>query len=200
VGAPVTVPPARRVATLVTTATSPTLLLAGLYPVVGALAVGAVGVAWSLVGMLFTVVIPAVIVDRGVRSGRYTDHHLREREQRAVPLGLAALSVATGVVVLLVAGAPREITALQIAVLVTVAVATGITLVWKVSFHAAVVAAAASVLTLLGGPWWALSWLAVPLVGWARLVLRAHTLAQVLAGFAVGAGVTTAVLLLAGVR
>ena len=189
-----------RAAHLVTTATSPTLLLAVLYPVVGALAVGAVGVAWSLVGMLFTVAIPAFIVDRGVRTGRYTDHHLREREQRAVPLGLAALSVATGVVVLLVAGAPREISALQVAVLVTVAVATGITLVWKVSFHTAVVAAAASVLTLLGGPWWALSWVAVPVVGWARLVLRAHTLAQVAAGLAVGAGVTTAVLLLAGVR
>jgi membrane-associated phospholipid phosphatase len=189
-----------RAAHLVTTATSPTLLLAVLYPVVGALAVGAVGVAWSLVGMLFTVAIPAFIVDRGVRTGRYTDHHLREREQRAVPLGLAALSVATGVVVLLVAGAPREISALQVAVLVTVAVATGITLVWKVSFHTAVVAAAASVLTLLGGPWWALSWVAVPVVGWARLVLRAHTLAQVAAGLVVGAGVTTAVLLLAGVR
>jgi membrane-associated phospholipid phosphatase len=188
-----------RAAHLVTTATSPTLLLAVLYPVVGALAVGAVGVAWSLVGMLFTVAIPAFIVDRGVRTGRYTDHHLREREQRAVPLGLAALSVATGVVVLLVAGAPREISALQVAVLVTVAVATGITLVWKVSFHTAVVAAAASVLTLLGGPWWALSWVAVPVVGWARLVLRAHTLAQVAAGLVVGAGVTTAVLLLAGV-
>jgi membrane-associated phospholipid phosphatase len=134
-----------------------------------------------------------------VRSGRYTDHHLREREQRAVPLGLAALSVATGVVVLLVAGAPREITALQVAVLVTVAVSTAITLAWKVSFHVAVVSAAAAVLTLLGGPWWALSWLAVPVVGWARLVLRAHTAAQVLAGLVVGAGVSTAVLLLAGV-
>ena len=189
-----------RAAHLVTTATSPTLLLAVLYPVVGALAVGVIGVAWSLVGMLFTVAIPAFIVDRGVRAGRYTDHHLREREQRAVPLGLAALSVATGVVVLVVAGAPREITALQVAVLVTVAVATGITLVWKISFHTAVVAAAASVLTLLGGPWWALSWVAVPVVGWARLVLRAHTLAQVVAGLVVGAGVTTAVLLLAGVR
>ncbi|HSK61019.1 MAG TPA: hypothetical protein VK935_18410 [Actinomycetospora sp.] len=189
-----------RAARLVTTATSPTLLLALLYPVVGALAVGPVGVAWSLVGMLFTVAIPAFIVDRGVRSGRYTDHHLREREQRAVPLGLAALSVATGVVVLLVAGAPREITALQVAVLVTVAVATAITLLWKISFHTAVVAAAASVLTLLGGPWWALSWVAVPVVGWARLVLRAHTLAQVAAGLVVGGGVTTAVLLLAGVR
>ena len=117
-----------------------------------------------------------------------------------MPLGLAALSVATGVVVLLVAGAPREITALQVAVLVTVAVATAITLVWKISFHTAVVAAAASVLTLLGGSWWALSWLAVPVVGWARIVLRAHTVAQVVAGLVVGAGVTTAVLLLAGVR
>jgi membrane-associated phospholipid phosphatase len=188
-----------RAAHLVTRATSPTLLLALLYPVVGALAVGAIGVAWSLVGMVFTVAIPAFIVDRGVRAGRYTDHHLREREQRAVPLGLAALSVATGVVVLVVAGAPREITALQVAVLVTVAVATAVTLVWKISFHTAVVAAAASVLTLLGGPWWALTWVAVPVVGGARLVLRAHTLAQVAAGLVVGAGVTTAVLLLAGV-
>jgi membrane-associated phospholipid phosphatase len=200
VAAPASTPTARRVAARVTTATSPTLLLAVLYPVVGALAVGALGVAWSLVGMLFTVVIPAFIVDRGVRSGRYTDHHLREREQRAVPLGLAALSVATGVAVLVVAGAPREITALQVAVLVTVAVATAITLVWKISFHTAVVAAAAAVLTLLGGPWWALSWAAVPLVGWARLVLRAHTLPQVVAGLVVGAGISTAVLLLAGVR
>lgn len=191
--------PARRVAAGVTTATSPTLLLAVLYPVVGALAAGPVGVAWSLVGMVFTVAIPAFIVDRGVRSGRYTDHHLREREQRAVPLGLAALSVATGVVVLLVAGAPRAIAALQVAVLVTVVVATAITLVWKVSFHTAVVAAAAAVLTLLGGGWWALSWLAVPLVGGARLVLRAHTPAQVAAGLVVGAGVTTAVLVAAGV-
>lgn len=198
--APASSPTARRLATRVTTATSPTLLLAVLYPVVGALAVGTGGVAWSLVGMLFTVAIPAFIVDRGVRTGRYTDHHLREREQRAVPLGLAALSVAVGVVVLVVAGAPREITALQVAVLTTVAVATAITLVWKVSFHTAVVAAAAGVLTLLGGPWWALSWLAVPLVGWARLVLRAHTAAQVLAGLVVGAGVSTAVLLLAGIR
>jgi TRAP-type C4-dicarboxylate transport system permease large subunit len=93
-----------RAAHLVTTATSPTLLLAVLYPVVGALAVGLVGVAWSLVGMLFTVAIPAFIVDRGVRAGRYTDHHLLRREQRAVPLTLAAGSVALGVLVLLVAG------------------------------------------------------------------------------------------------
>ena len=186
-------------ATWVSRASSPTLLLAVLYPVVGALAVGWAGVGWAVLGMLFTVVVPAAIVDRGVRTGRYTDHHLREREQRAVPLTLAALSVAAGVVVLVLAGAPRSIAALQVAVLVTIAVATGITLVWKVSFHVAVVAAAAAVLTLLGGGWWGLVWLGVPVVGWSRLRLRAHTPAQVVAGAALGAATTTTVLLLAGV-
>lgn len=179
--------------------TSPTLLLAVLYPVVGALAAGPAGIGWSLLGMVFTVVIPAAIVDVGVRQGRYTDHHLSRREQRAVPLGLAAASVLVGLAVLALAGAPRAVVALQVAVLATVLVATTVTLWWKVSFHVAVVAAAACVLTLLGGGWWALSWLAVPVVGWARLRLTAHTLAQVLVGGALGAGVTGAVLIIAGV-
>lgn len=183
----------------ISTVTSPTLLLAVLYPVVGALAAGPAGIGWSLLGMVFTVVIPAVIVDVGVRQGRYTDHHLSRREQRAVPLGLAAASVLVGLAVLALAGAPRAIVALQVAVLATVLAATTVTLWWKVSFHVAVVAAAACVLTLLGGGWWALSWLAVPVVGWARLRLTAHTLEQVLVGGVLGAGVTGAALIIAGV-
>lgn len=188
-----------RAATLISRVFTPTLLLAVLYPVVGALAVGWVGVAWSLVGIVFTVAIPAAIVDLGVRRGRYTDHHLSRREQRAVPLGLAATSVLVGVAVLVLAGAPRAIVALQVAVLVTVVVVTAVTLVWKVSLHVAVVGAAACVLTLLGGGWWALSWLAVPVVGWARLRLTAHTLAQVVVGCVLGALVTGTVLVIAGV-
>jgi membrane-associated phospholipid phosphatase len=184
-----------RAATLISRVFTPTLLLAVLYPVVGALADGWPGVAWSLVGMLFTVVVPAAIVDVGVRRGRYTDHHLSRREQRAVPLGLSAASVLIGLAVLALAGAPRPI--------VTVLVVTTLTLLWKVSLHVAVVGAAACVLTLLGGSGggslWALSWLAVPVVGWARLRLTAHTLAQVVVGCVLGAGVTGAVLVIAGV-
>ena len=188
-----------RAATLISRVFTPTLLLAVLYPVVGALADGWPGVAWSLLGIVFTVAVPAAIVDVGVRRGRYTDHHLSRREQRAVPLGLSAASVLAGVAVLALAGAPRAIVALQVAVLVTVVVVTALTLLWKVSLHVAVVGAAACVLTLLGGGWWALSWLAVPLVGWARLRLTAHTLAQVVVGCVLGAGVTGAVLVIAGV-
>jgi membrane-associated phospholipid phosphatase len=188
-----------RTATRISQVSSPTVLLAVLYPVVGALAAGWPGVGWSLVGMVFTVAIPAAIVDIGVRQGRYTDHHLSRREQRAVPLGLSAASVLVGLAVLALAGAPRSIVALQVSVLVTVLVVTVVTLVWKVSLHVAVVGAAACVLTLLGGGWWALSWLAVPVVGWARLRLTAHTPAQVVVGCVLGALVTGAVLVIAGV-
>jgi membrane-associated phospholipid phosphatase len=188
-----------RAATLISRVATPTLLLAVLYPVVGALAAGWTGVAWSLVGMVFTVAIPAGIVDLGVRQGRYTDHHLSRREQRAVPLGLSAASVLAGLAVLAFAGAPRAIVALQVSVLVTLLVVTAVTVVWKVSLHVAVVGAAACVLTLLGGGWWALSWLAVPVVGWARLRLAAHTFAQVVVGCLLGAGVTGGVLLIVGV-
>jgi hypothetical protein len=188
-----------RTATRISQVSSPTVLLAVLYPVVGALAAGWPGVGWSLVGMVFTVAIPAAIVDVGVRRGRYTDHHLSRREQRAVPLGLSAASVLVGLAVLALAGAPRSIVALQVAVLVTVLVVTVVTLAWKVSLHVAVVGAAACVLTLLGGGWWALSWLAVPVVGWARLRLTAHTPAQVVVGCVLGAVVTGAVLVIAGV-
>ena len=143
--------------------------------------------------------IPAVIVDVGVRQGRYTDHHLRRREQRAVPLTLAAVSVTTGAVVLALVGAPRAIVALQVAVLTTLVVATAVTLVRKISFHLAVVAASATALALVGGPWWSLAWLAVPVSAWARLRLRAHTPAQIVAGAIVGAGVTGLVRVPAGV-
>jgi membrane-associated phospholipid phosphatase len=192
--------PAVRAAEVISQVFTPTLLLAVLSPVVGGLAAGVpAGVAWGLLAMVFTAVIPAVIVDVGVRQGRYTDHHLSRREQRAVPLALAAVSVTTGAVVLGLVGAPRAIVALQVAVLTTLVVATAVTLVWKVSFHLAVVCASAAALSIVGGGWWSLAWLAAPVVAWARLRLRAHTPSQVVAGALVGAGVTGLVLLLAGV-
>lgn len=43
-------------------------------------------VVWGLVAALSGSVLPMLFVLRGVRRGRLTDHHLRLREQRALPL------------------------------------------------------------------------------------------------------------------
>ena len=183
---------------LVSTVFSPTLVLGVLFPLVGGLDVGAAGVAWGLLASLFAAVIPAAIVHRGVLSGRWTDHHLSRREQRIVPLAAAIVSVVVGLVLLALLGAPRVLVALQVAALATLVFATAVTLAWKISFHVAVITLAASALTVVGGAWWALAWLAVPAVAWARLRLAAHTVAQLAAGALLGAGVTVATLLLAG--
>jgi membrane-associated phospholipid phosphatase len=53
---------------------------------------------------------------------------------------------------------------------------------WKMSGHASALAAAVVIAILMFGPAWLPLLLLVPAVGWSRLVLRAHTLAQVIAG------------------
>ena len=58
---------------------------------------------------------------------------------------------------------------------------------WKISIHAASIAAAAVIVALVFGPRFAL--LLLPLViavTWLRLYLRRHTVAQVVAGLIVG--------------
>lgn len=187
-----------RTARAVTAAFSPTLLMAVLSPLVGGLAAGPGGVGWGLAGVVFIAAVPAAIVHVGVVRGRWSDHHLSRREDRALPLTLSALSVTAGVALLALAGAPRAIVALQIAVLAVLVLATAITAWWKISFHVAVVAASATALCVVGGAAWLAALLAVPLVGWSRLRLRAHTGAQVLAGAVLGAGTTALVLGVAG--
>lgn len=189
-----------RAAVLVSNTTSPTLLMALLSPVVGGLATRTpAGVGWGALGTVSTALIPAAIVHLGVRRGRYGDHHLSRREQRAVPMALAVLSVTVGVLALVMLGAPAAIAALQVAVLATLLVATVVTLRWKVSLHLAVVCASATALTMVGGGWWALAWLVAPAVAWARLRLTAHSPAEVVAGAVLGTVITGAVLGIAGV-
>ncbi|MBI3576905.1 phosphatase PAP2 family protein [Candidatus Gottesmanbacteria bacterium] len=57
-----------------------------------------------------------------------------------------------------------------------------ITLFWKISGHVALVTLASYYIVQWFGPaWWPVV-LAIPLVGWARVVTRRHTLAQVIGG------------------
>ena len=52
---------------------------------------------------------------------------------------------------------------------------------WKVSGHTA-----AAALTAAYGPWLLTAFLALPLIGWSRVILRDHTPAQEAAGAIVG--------------
>jgi len=61
---------------------------------------------------------------------------------------------------------------------------------WKISIHAAGVGGTACILLLSIGEQAAPFFVALPIIAWARLHVRAHTPAQVVAGSALGVGVS----------
>lgn len=114
---------------------------------------------------------------------------MRNREGRQVPLLLCLASTAVGLLILLLGHAPRDVLALDVAMLVTLITCTVITRWWKISLHSAVAGGAAATLVLIYGRWALVTVPVVALVAWARVVVRDHTLAQVVAGALVGPSV-----------
>jgi membrane-associated phospholipid phosphatase len=188
----------RRLARLVTEVFAPSPLCAALLVAVAVKSAPTVGdaVRWGLLAACFASAFPFLYILRGVRRRRLSDHHVGVREQRPALLVVFAAVVLLGTAVLAVLGAPRPLVALIAAMAAGLVVSLGVTLVWKISVHAATAAGAAVILLIVFGPslW---PFLAVPpLVGWSRVEVRDHTPAQVVAGMAMGAAVAAVVFLL----
>ncbi|MBV8354115.1 MAG: phosphatase PAP2 family protein, partial [Candidatus Eremiobacteraeota bacterium] len=93
-----------------------------------------------------------------------------------------------GAVTLWAIHAPRLMIAAMLGYFASTLVVGYITRYWKISTHALGITAPLVVVTYLYGfeplPFWVL----VPLVGWSRIYLKAHTPLQVVAGSLLGAG------------
>jgi hypothetical protein len=146
-------------------------------------------VKWAVVGILFAAILPMLYVLRGVRRGRFSDHHVPNREQRIIPLLMAAFSVLVGLVLMIVMGAPRDLIRLVVAMAIGLIAVTPITRLWKISIHTAVASGTVATLAFLFSPALLILSPIVGLVAWARVELRDHSPAQVIGGAAFGAAV-----------
>ncbi|MFJ1816805.1 phosphatase PAP2 family protein [Streptomyces sp. NPDC088139] len=155
------------------------------------------GVAWGVVGALFAAIIPITFIKYGIRKGHWGDRHVGAKRARLIVMAVILLSVATGIALMTAAGAPHTMIALIVSMLATLAILAAITLAWKISVHQAVSAGACAMLVQTYGPWMALGFLLVVLVGWSRVELRDHTRNQVVAGTILGATVAAIVFQLA---
>lgn len=144
--------------------------------------------AWvaGMVGMLLYSIIPGVLLVYLYRAGYITALYPDERSQRGGLLMLGTLCYFAGVAVLVLLEAPLPMLVAGCAFGCNTLLVWWINQYWKISIHAVGVGGGVSVLLLAGGAslWPAL--LTLPLVAWARLRLRAHTLAQVTAGLLLG--------------
>jgi membrane-associated phospholipid phosphatase len=153
---------------------------------------GAAGLAWGTVAALFAGVLPMVFISRGVRRGQWADRYVGAKRPRLIVLSFIIASVAIGLALLVVLGAPGELSGYIGCMLGSVAVLAGITTVWKISIHCAVASGSVTILTLLFGPWLAPAYLLVALTAWSRVMLKDHTAAQVIAGSFLGAAAAVA--------
>jgi len=137
--------------------------------------------------------VPFAYIVRGVRRRRLTDHHVSVRQQRPLPLVVAIGSIVVGLLLMTYFGAPRPMIALIAAMTVGLIVSLGITLVWKISVHAAVLSGAVVIVVLVFGSAFLFLVALIPLVGWARLERADHTVPQVAAGAVIGAVIAAGV-------
>ncbi|MFI9642494.1 phosphatase PAP2 family protein [Micromonospora sp. NPDC051925] len=178
-----------RIAQAVTEILQPAVWAAVMPVVVAVVAARTVlaGLGWGALAALFTAVVPFGAILYAKHTGRVTDHHISRREQRRGVLLVGIASVAVGLVLFVALGAPRPLIAVIAVMLAVLAGTTAVNQVWKMSAHTGVSAGALTVLVLLVGPAFTVGVLVVSLIGWSRVHLGAHTVAQVVAGAATGA-------------
>jgi hypothetical protein len=136
---------------------------------------------------LFAAAVVAGYVLLMRRRARVGDFWISARAERLSPalFLLAAFVGLLGTLALL--DAPRDLLLLTLSMGLASATVAFITLFWKASAHCTVAGHAAAAGLLLLGPLGLIFTLALPLVLWARITLRAHTAPEALAGAVVGA-------------
>lgn len=134
---------------------------------------------WAALALLFADGVPLTYIALGRRFGWVSGFDLPRREERAPFIAVNLIGNGLGYFLLRALNAP-----LSLSTLLLVYVALGVTMMtissfWKISLHAGGVGGFAAFLTWMFGPVWALAFLTIPLVGWARVYRKRHNWAQV---------------------
>ncbi|UNT00216.1 hypothetical protein MMF93_29960 [Streptomyces tubbatahanensis] len=176
-----------RTARLVTDVLQPrNTLLAGLTGLGVAAAGDWTGAPWGLFAALCAGVVPASYIDWERRRGTWGDRHVVDRGQR-LPIFLVILgSVGLGALVMLLGRAPADLLVAMVAMWAMTVCLMTVNAGWKISVDAAVASGVVAMLAVVHSPWWLAAYALVAAVCWSRIALTYHTVAQTVAGAALG--------------
>jgi membrane-associated phospholipid phosphatase len=146
------------------------------------------GIVW-----LFTVLMPTMLIHLYRRYHGWTPIQLGVRERRMVPYVISILCYFTCFYIMSLRHTPHTITSILIAALVVQMLCAMTNVWWKVSTHSAAIGGVAggllsfSLIFNFNPVWWlCLVILLGGMVGTSRMILRQHTLPQVVVGFFMG--------------
>ena len=142
---------------------------------------------------LFTILLPTILIHLYRRYHGWTLIELGHRERRMVPYVISILCYFFCIYVMDMLHIPHFMQTILIAALLIQIICALINVWWKISTHTAAIGGVAGALFVFGelfgfNPVW---WLCLVLIlagilGTSRMILRQHSLLQVVAGFLVG--------------
>lgn len=115
-------------------------------------------------------------------TDRISDLDMSIREERERVFAAFVIFYALGTIDLWLIGAPAVMTAAMAGYAVSALVVQWITRYWKISTHALGITAPLVASSIIFGPRSLPFLILIPIVCWARVYLRAHTVSQVIAG------------------
>lgn len=152
---------------------------------------------WLVIVVLFVTVLPVLSIAVMARYAKVSNLHLHNREERLLPLCCTVVSMVVGTALLHQLGAAREIVWAGIAYIVNSLIFSAITPMWKISFHSSVATGCVTVLVMLVNPQFGWLFLLTPLIAWARVYRKRHTLLQTVVGAVLAVGNTVFILYMA---
>jgi membrane-associated phospholipid phosphatase len=147
---------------------------------------------WRLlfVSTFFVSIGPMLYVFWLYATDRISDLDMSVRSQREMVFSAFVIFDALGAVALWLVHAPRLMIAAMLGYLASTLIVQYITRYWKISTHALGITAPLAALTLLYGRQPLPFMVLIPMVCWARVYLKAHSVMQVIAGAALAVATT----------
>ncbi len=155
---------------------------------------------YACITLFFLSVGPLLYIIIGVRLGKLSDIDVSRRSQRVGPFMFGIVSVMIGWFVLTLTNGPRNLQTVMIITVFSGIIMMAITFWWKISMHASSLGGVATMLTVLYGAVMLPLFVLLVLVSWSRVVLRRHTVTQVIAGSLAGIVLSLVILKLRGVK
>jgi len=143
-----------------------------------------------LVGVLFSGILPMVVIYAMFRRGVISDIYASDRQSRLTPFLGALVCYAVGLATLISLGSPFVLVSLMACYLGNTLAMALISIRWKISIHAAGIAGpSAFLIRQIDAGLWPFSLLTIPIC-WARWRLKAHSVGQLATGVVLTAALT----------